>query len=181
MKTAQRFSLALLFSSFIFSAASAQESPEMQFGVGMSTSSQFDAIHAAYAVTPAIHIGAQFGASSTMTTTEGSSDESNTGLTFAPYVKGLFFGLPSFKPFVEVQYAYTNTNTTVGSNTTSQPINTLWGSFGAEYFINRYIGLFGKFRAVSIDLTSVRENNGDQTKVSSFGILDTSVGIEWFF
>ena len=147
----------------------------------MSTSSDFDAIHAVYAVTPAIHIGAQFGASSTVRTTEGSSDESGTNLTFAPYIKGLFFGIPSFKPFVEVQYAYTNTNTTIGSNKTSQPINAIWGSLGAEYFINRYIGLFGKFRVVNADLTPVLENNGDKTKVSSFGILNTSVGIEWFF
>lgn len=180
MKTAQRLFLGLLFSSCIFSTASAQESPEMQFGVGATVSSELDALHVLYAITPAIHVGTQFGANTTTRAVENGAESTFTGLTVAPYVKGLFFGIPSFKPFVEVQYAYSNFNSTEGGTTTSSPASTLWGSLGAEYFVNKYIGLFGKFRVLSMDLDYVLDD-GDNVKFTSFGILDTSVGIEWFF
>jgi hypothetical protein len=182
MKTTKRLFLSVALSAMSFITVSAQESPEGQFGIGVTTGSSLNALHGVYAITPAIHVGSQFGISSTAISTEGSSqDVTSTGVTFAPYVKGLFFGLPAFKPFVEVQYAYTNINTTTGGTTTSQPISSLWGAIGAEFFVNRYIGIYGKVRVASVDLDFVDEGNGDKTKFTSFGLLDTGLGIEWFF
>jgi hypothetical protein len=182
MKSAKRLFLGVVLSALSLFTASAQESPDGQFGIGVTTGSTLNALHGVYAVTPAIHIGSQFGLSSTSIATEGGSqDATSNGITVAPYVKGLFFGLPAFKPFVEVQYAYTNINSTIGGETTSQPFSTLWGAIGAEFFVNRYIGIYGKVRFASIDLDYVDEGDGNGTKFTSFGFLDTGLGIEWFF
>ncbi|MCX6140590.1 MAG: hypothetical protein NTX15_07165 [Candidatus Kapabacteria bacterium] len=137
------------------------QSPDQAFGIGASIGWYGNGGHLVYAISPAIHVGTQFG----LLISDGS-----TQLTFAPYGKFLFKGTKELKPFLIGQFAIQSNSAT---NVTSATSTGLTFGGGAEYFITSNFGIFAQIAVLSIPF-----NTGS---VVSFGIATPAIGAEWFF
>ena len=152
--------LAALLVSFSVNAVKAQ-SPDAQFGVGIVMTEGIFGGQLQYAVTPAFHIGTQFGFQAI---SQGSN--STNDILFAPYGKFLFMGTPTFKPFIQGQFVILNSG---GSSSSGLNL-----AGGAEYFANRNLGIFGGITVLSLGL------NPAPTR-TVIGLGGAFLGVEWFF
>ncbi len=134
------------------------QSPSEQFGFGASIGWFGAGGHLAYAITPAIHVGTQFG----LDISDGNSD-----LTFAPYGKFILAGSKELKPFFIGQFII-NSNSGGGDATTG-----LRFGAGAEYFVSKNLGIFAQIRVLDIPFSP------SGSKVA-FGIATPAIGAEWF-
>jgi hypothetical protein len=170
MKFAQlcRLGILAVIAAFSFNAAHAQ-SPSSQLGVGI-TGGSFLGGHIAYAISPAIHIGTQFGLQ-----IYNDDLQSTNSLEFGPYGKFILMGTPQFKPFFMAQFGIGSKSIKPegSSSSVSNTVTKLVFAGGAEYFINRNFGAYGR-----IDLIDIGFGDNSYT---SFGIGSASVGVEWFF
>lgn len=141
-------------------ATMSAQSPSEAFGIGASLGWFGAGGHVVYAISPAIHVGTQFG----LLISDGS-----TQLTFAPYGKFLFKGTKELKPFVIGQFAIQSNSASTAGSATSTGI-TFGG--GAEYFITSDFGIFAQIAVLNIPF-----NTGS---VVSFGIATPAIGVEWF-
>lgn len=160
-----RLSVLVVIAAFSFNAAHAQ-SPSEQLGLGVTAGGNLIGGHLAYAITPAIHLGAQFGFM-----IHSADGESSNQLRLAPYGKFILAGTPQFKPFAMVGFNISSAPAALGNdNVTSQG---LFANAGAEYFINRNFGVFGMFTVIDIGF-------GDNS-YTEIGLGRPYVGAEWFF
>lgn len=169
MKFAQlcRLGILAVIAAFSFNAAHAQ-SPSSQLGVGI-TGGGFLGGHIAYAISPAIHIGTQFGLQ-----IYSDDNVSRNSLEFGPYGKFILQGTPQFKPFGMIQFGIGSQSTKPdGGSSVSNTVTKLVFAGGAEYFLNRNFGIYGRVDVIDIGF-------GDNS-YTAFGIGSASVGVEWFF
>lgn len=159
-----RLSIVVLLATFSFNAAQAQ-SPSEQLGVGITGGNMIGG-HVAYALTPAVHIGTQFGF-----IIDSRNDNSSNQLAFAPYGKFILAGTPQFKPFGMVGLGVRSVPATFGSDNVTT--TSLFFNAGAEYFINRNFGVYGMFTFIDIGF-------GDNS-YTTIGLGSPYVGVEWFF
>lgn len=135
------------------SVAKAQ-SPDQQFGFGF-TAGQALGGHLVYAISPAIHIGTGVG----LRIQDGSNE-----FHLTPYGKFLFAGSKELKPYIIAQFGLAT-----GGGTTRTGLG---AGFGGEYFITPNFGLFGQIGVINIQF---------DPSVTTFGLLEPTVGVEWFF
>lgn len=146
------------------------QSPDGQFGVGVALGDVSGA-QIQYAISPAFHVGTRVGIS---------ISDGTTALNLGPYAKFIFAGSKEFKPYVQAMLSFMNSSIDLGSNTQSSTQTGLNLGFGGEWFATPNIGIFGNISLVSIPF----EKNEDPLVVArkvSFGILQPTVGVEWFF
>lgn len=156
----KKFFLVLIAAVMMSGAATVSaQSPSEAFGLGASLGWYDAGGHVVYAITPAVHVGTQFG----LLISDG-----NTNLTFAPYGKFLFSGSKELKPFVIGQF-FISSSSVEGSSSTGL----LFGG-GAEYFITPHFGLFAQIAVLRLPFSP------SGSKVS-FGLATPSIGAEWFF
>ncbi len=159
-----RLSIFVLLATFSFNAAQAQ-SPSEQVGVGITGGGMLGG-HVAYAITPAIHLGTQFGF-----VINSSDGNSSNQLAFGPYGKFILAGTPQFKPFGMVGFGINSVPS--GLNNDNVTTTSLFVNAGAEYFLNRNFGVYGMFTFIDLGF-------GDNS-YTTIGIGSSSVGVEWFF
>ena len=156
----KKFFLVLVAAVMMSGAATVSaQSPSEAFGLGASLGWYNAGGHLVYAITPAVHVGTQFG----LLISDG-----NTELTFAPYGKFLFKGTKELKPFVIGQF-FISSSSVEGSSSTGL----LFGG-GAEYFITSNFGLFAQIAVLRLPFSP------SGSKVS-FGLATPAIGAEWFF
>jgi hypothetical protein len=164
MNFSKIFRTAAVAAAAIFTFGTAQaQSPDGQLGLGITTGGTIGGT-VSYAINPAFHIGTQFGFQA-FSPKEGNS--SNT-IIFAPYGRFLFAGPATFKPLIQAQFGYSSSNSSGVS--ASESALAVFG--GAEYFVNRNLGIYGMISVLELGLS-------DQG--TSFGLLSPQIGIEWFF
>lgn len=146
-----------LFATFCFETAFAQ-SPDKQMGVGVTAGTAASAAHMCYAISPAFHLGAQFGID-----LASSGGTSSNSVYFAPYGKFILAGTKDFKPYFFGAF-------TVQSNNGTTTSLSLGG--GGEYFATKNVGVFGHVSIINI---------GFSPSYSHIGIVFPQVGVEWFF
>ncbi|HCN04204.1 MAG TPA: hypothetical protein DIS79_01175 [Bacteroidetes bacterium] len=159
MKSFAAFAAAAIVSVFSASVASAQ-SPSEQFGFGVSAGDGMVGGHAAYAITPAFHIGTQLG----LIVSDG-----NNQFVLAPYGKFLFSGPKELKPYLWAQFGIA-TGQAQGTGTGTRTGLAIGG--GAEYFATPNVGIFGQIAVLDLGFGDFSYTN--------FGLLSPRVGIEWF-
>lgn len=164
MKFAQllRMSIIAALAAFSLNVAHAQ-SPNEQIGVGITGGNMLGG-HVAYAITPGVHIGSQFGFQ-----VRSVNSNSSTFLTLAPYAKFIMKGTPQFKPFGMVQFGLSSGSTS-GASVTSTAIGI---NAGAEYFLNKNFGIYGGFNFLDFAFGDI--------EYTYVGIGGSFLGVEWFF
>lgn len=146
-----------LFATFCVGTAFAQ-SPDRQMGIGVTVGSVGGAAHMCYALSPAFHLGAQFGID-----LASSGGTSSNSIYFAPYGKFILAGTKDFKPYFFGAFAIQSGNGT----TTGLSLGA-----GGEYFATRNVGCYGQITVINV---------GFDPSYSHIGIVHPQVGIEWFF
>ena len=150
-------SLKLLFvvaTMLIIGAVSSNAQVGGAFGLGFNVG-RFAGIQGHYSVNNDFEIGSQFALF---------AGGSTTDIQIAPYGK-LRFGGNSFKPYIIGQFVISQVND-ISSNG-------LVGLFGAEYFANPAVAMFGDVGIISVGLG----DNG----TTVFGVLNPRVGVNWYF
>jgi hypothetical protein len=151
----------MLMMSFTATPSAMAQSPSKQFGVGINIGGNPNIGGTIqYALSPAIHVGSQFGL-------QINSENSNGGeniLALAPYGKFIFAGKKNFKPYVTGQLSLVNGGTRENTSLLA------WA--GAEYFVNKNLGIYGQLALIDV---------GFDPSYTAVGLGRSMVGIEWFF
>lgn len=145
-----------------FSTMKAQ-SPDQQFGIGVSLGTGASGATFAYAINPGLHIGTGFGL-----TVSSADGVSSNNVIFAPYIKGLFKGSKDFVPFIMGQFGISSGSSGNVSRTTTG-LSVLGG---AQYFVSKNLGIYGSLSVLEL---------GFDPSITTFGIgASANMGIEWF-
>lgn len=160
--------------------ASAQ-SPSEEIGVGVIVGDGYTGVQGAYAISPAIHVGVNLAfasVSNSVTVSGTTTSSSSTEVMFGAYGKFLLKGTKEFKPYAfgNLLYGSTSQDRGDGVSESVSGIN-LWAGVGAEYFITSNFGVFAQIRIFDLPLT----RTDGHTKVTTIGIGQPSIGLEWFF
>lgn len=161
-----RMSIMAVVAAFSLNVAHAQ-SPNEQVGVGI-TAADILGGHVAYAITPGIHIGTQFGFQ-----VQSVSGSSTTLLHLAPYGKFILNGPAHFKPFAKAYFGLASGSSGTGFGNTSVTKTSIGIDAGAEYFLNKNFGVYGGFNFLDLAFGDV--------EYTHIGIGGPFLGVEWFF
>ena len=149
--------------------ATAQNSPSEQMGFGATlaiptTEVSLSGGQFQYALSSDLHIGSGIGLELA---------DAGTSFSISPYGKYLFAPMGSVRPYVIGQLAVQRISSeNFAGNTESATNTTLVAAVGAEYFVNKNLGIF-----VSIPALILPFRSGGAV---SFGILSPTLGIELF-
>jgi hypothetical protein len=167
MNVSKVFRTAVVAAAAVFAFGTAQaQTPDQQFGLGILVGDG-NGITAAYALTPAIHVGLQL---SYVSASGGSGSTSSSFI--APYGKFLFMGPGLLRPFINAQFASVEAGETVGGVTSSVRRNYILAAGGAEYFFTRNLGAYGQVRLLQLGL---------DPSTTTIGLGVAQLGIEYFF
>lgn len=147
-----------------FSSLQAQ-SPSEMMGIGVFTGHASGG-QVAYALSPAMHIGAMLALS---------VGDGPTIINFSPYARFLLKG-KSFKPIIQGMFYVSRYSSSSDNSFYSQPTSTQTGlsaMVGGVYYVTPTFGIVGLLTALDIPFY-----DGGALAV---GITGSSIGIEWFF
>lgn len=153
--------LALVVALLISAMSSRAQSPDQQFGVGVTAGSMYGG-YLAYAISPAFHVGTGLGIR---------VQSNNNQFFFGPYGKFIFAGTDELKPFILGQFSIL-TDAAINDQGEQTAATSLAFAPGAEYFITQHFGLWGAITLLNLGFTP---------SVTTFGLMNGTIGVEWFF